>query len=359
MIKMAEIKRYEYHPLANIFPLMEGEEFESFVVDVDKHGLLNEIILFEDKILDGRNRDRVCIRLGIPGKYKNLPKGMSALDYIISQNLRRRHLNKAQRAEIGLILLKEEEKRTKERQAKIASEVGKMTAKGQGKSKSLSKTKKNVLLKKIDEIKEEFGEGKSVEIVAPKVKISSTTLEHAKKIKKVAEGYKDKKGVEHPPEPIIAQEWEEAKKGETTISAVYKKVQIIEKLPEDLKKEIRKEKPKITFKEAKEIAEFPKPEQRKIVMEKIKKTKQTIKQIIKEEKEIAGKKKPMPIMKKIDIDKKKIDKMQTIFFQITQEYTVRDIQDYNEITQKKCIEIMRKVYQFIFNEMEKYGKRPI
>ena len=92
-------------------------------------------------------------------------------------------------------------------------------------------------------------------------------------------------------------------------------------------------------------------------MEQIKRTKQATKQIIKEEKEIAQKRKPMPIIAKIEIDKKKIDKMQTIFFQITQEYTLRDIQDYNSITQEKCIKIMRKAYKFIFKEMEKYGKR--
>lgn len=85
-------------------------------------------------------------------KFKALPKGMSAFDFIISQNLHRRHLNIAQRDEIGLLLLAEEEKKAKERQTKIASEVGKVTGKGQEKSEALSKSKKLDLLKKIEEI---------------------------------------------------------------------------------------------------------------------------------------------------------------------------------------------------------------
>ena len=130
----------------------------------------------------------------------------------------------------------------------------------------------------------------------------------------------------------------------------------IKTVPKDVKEEILKPNSEITLEEAKEIAEFPKPEQRKIVIDQIKKSKQIVKKIIQEEKEVALKKSPAPKII-IDIDQKKVDKMNDIFFGITQEYTVRDVSDYNGITQEKCIKIMRKAYQFIFEEVEKYGKR--
>ena len=64
-LKVDERLGYRVHPIANAFPMMEGEEFNQLVEDIRANGLREpiEYILHEGEkiIVDGRNRLRACL----------------------------------------------------------------------------------------------------------------------------------------------------------------------------------------------------------------------------------------------------------------------------------------------------------
>ena len=100
------MKDYEFHPIADAFPLMEGDEFTALAEDVDTNGLRDAIVLYQGKILDGRNRYRACIA----GKCKPAfaeYEGDDPVSFVTSKNMHRRHLTTGQRtaAAAALVLL--------------------------------------------------------------------------------------------------------------------------------------------------------------------------------------------------------------------------------------------------------------
>jgi hypothetical protein len=97
----------EFHPLANMFPLLEGKEFDELVDDIKKNGQRDPIVLFGGKILDGRNRYRACFKTGVePETVKGDTWVGDPAAYVISVNARRRHLKPAEKRKIIKALLK-------------------------------------------------------------------------------------------------------------------------------------------------------------------------------------------------------------------------------------------------------------
>jgi hypothetical protein len=62
---MSDESILEPHPLAGLFPPMGRYEYEELKADILRNGLQMPIVLFEERILDGRNRYRACKEAGI------------------------------------------------------------------------------------------------------------------------------------------------------------------------------------------------------------------------------------------------------------------------------------------------------
>jgi ParB-like chromosome segregation protein Spo0J len=61
----------EFHPIANVFSLIDGRKFEELTDDIRTHGLRESIMLFSDgRILDGRNRYRARIEAGVDARFE-------------------------------------------------------------------------------------------------------------------------------------------------------------------------------------------------------------------------------------------------------------------------------------------------
>ena len=90
----------EAHKYANIFPMIEGDAFEELKKDILANGLMQTIVTYEGQILDGRNRYKACNELGIKPSIEEY-KGSDPLQYVISLNLKRRHLNESQRGVVA------------------------------------------------------------------------------------------------------------------------------------------------------------------------------------------------------------------------------------------------------------------
>jgi len=95
----------QYHPVADLFPLLEGEEFDELKADIAANGLLEPIWIHPDgSILDGRNRHRACIEIETRPGFRTWDNGGSLVSFVTSMNLHRRHLSYDQRVGIALKL---------------------------------------------------------------------------------------------------------------------------------------------------------------------------------------------------------------------------------------------------------------
>lgn len=90
---------YELHPLCTLFPRVVGAEFDALVADIKANGLRQPIVLHDGMVLDGGNRYRACVEAGVSPQFVEFTGG-SAVSFVLSANLHRRHLTPGQQAAI-------------------------------------------------------------------------------------------------------------------------------------------------------------------------------------------------------------------------------------------------------------------
>ncbi len=85
-------------PIPEAFPQMAAPELRELADDIKANGLAHAVVRDgAGTILDGRNRLAACEIAGIAPRFEEY-KGDNPVGFIISANLRRRHLNESQRA---------------------------------------------------------------------------------------------------------------------------------------------------------------------------------------------------------------------------------------------------------------------
>jgi len=111
---------FEFHPVANIFPMMEGDEYAALKADILENGLLEPIWVHDAKIIDGRNRYRACVETGVEPVFRQWDGRGSLVTFVVSLNLKRRHLTSSQKAMVATDIEKAiaEEIAVKERERK-------------------------------------------------------------------------------------------------------------------------------------------------------------------------------------------------------------------------------------------------
>lgn len=93
------MQEIQFHPIAEIFPLIDGPEFSALVADVQAHGVREPIWLYEGKILDGRNRYRAALESGATFDTRTFDgDALEAIELVWSLNRTRRHMSPSQAA---------------------------------------------------------------------------------------------------------------------------------------------------------------------------------------------------------------------------------------------------------------------
>jgi hypothetical protein len=89
------LARPKPHPICLLMPSADEDELQSLADDIRAHGLHDPIVLFERRILDGRNRAAACESAGLTPRYVEFEGTREeALMFVVSHNLKRRHLTK-------------------------------------------------------------------------------------------------------------------------------------------------------------------------------------------------------------------------------------------------------------------------
>lgn len=189
------------HPVCELFPRMNAEEFDSLKVDIKNNGVRDPITVWndgkQDWLIDGKNRLKACESLGIECPQQEWKGNGSVVAWAVSKNLRRRHLSASERAIIAqdMLPLIRKETEAREKRGKGADGSG-----GRG-NKTLGSTEPRV-------------SGRAAEVAAKATGTSAASVKRATAVAKADPAKLD-----------------EIRRGEKTVRAAYREVQAAKPKP--------------------------------------------------------------------------------------------------------------------------------
>src|SRR5260370_21579580 len=86
-----------WHEAASPVPVMSEQEIDDLADDIREHGLAHPIVLFQSKVLDGRNRIRACVKADVEPKFVEATMDDPAR-LVWQENMQRFHMTPDQRA---------------------------------------------------------------------------------------------------------------------------------------------------------------------------------------------------------------------------------------------------------------------
>lgn len=90
----------KFHDLSKPFPMMSEEELCALAEDIRLSGQRVPISVYGGQILDGRNRWKACQKAGVKPWVEEYD-GEDPLGWVVSLNIKRRHMNESQRAMVA------------------------------------------------------------------------------------------------------------------------------------------------------------------------------------------------------------------------------------------------------------------
>ena len=172
------------HPAAELFPMMDDEQFERHIKSLEDHGQLEPCVFLDGQLLDGRNTYKAQIERGVKPDIVKLT-GKEIPDpwvYSIQKNLDRRHLTASQRAMVGVSLKAHYNEIAKQSQEQSSSHEPKTPPSGGGSNNKTGTAPHsgvaNMSLKK----RPKASEREAAAAVGAVVGVSATTIRKAETV---------------------------------------------------------------------------------------------------------------------------------------------------------------------------------
>ena len=185
----------KFHPLSDYFPMLPEGEFEQLKDSISKFGLLEPITTLDGMILDGRNRYKACMEVGVTPRYRDyFENEHEPIDFVVAANMRRRHLTPAQKVQIWIDIYGKPELGTGgwEKSSLTAEQQDEKQKDYSGVSKELNVSRMTVArvaeAQDDEELKAQLREGKIEANAAARAISQKVASEQIKKFKEREEG---------------------------------------------------------------------------------------------------------------------------------------------------------------------------